>query len=45
VGFLQLLAAVDDTWRNRRAEVEQASEQIANAVDGVRLPGGGPALA
>ena len=37
-GFLQLLAAVADTWRNRRAEVEQASEQIAGElrVDGVR---------
>ncbi len=26
--FLQLLAAVSDTWQNRRDEVEQASDQI-----------------
>jgi uncharacterized protein len=46
VGFLQLLAAVDDTWRNRRAEVEQASEQIAGELRSMAsgLPGGGPAL-
>ncbi|HEY6574527.1 MAG TPA: thioredoxin domain-containing protein, partial [Mycobacterium sp.] len=47
VGFLQLLAAVDDTWRNRRAEVEQASEQIAGELRSMAsgLPGSGPALA
>ena len=46
-GFLQLLAAVDDTWRNRRAEVEQASDQIAGELRSMAsgLPGGGPALA
>jgi uncharacterized protein YyaL (SSP411 family) len=45
-GFLQLLAAVDDTWRNRRAEVEQASDQIAGELRSMAsgLPGGGPAL-
>ncbi|HEV7420871.1 MAG TPA: thioredoxin domain-containing protein, partial [Mycobacterium sp.] len=45
-GFLQLLAAVGDTWRNRRAEVEQASEQIAGELRSMAsgLPGGGPAL-
>jgi uncharacterized protein len=45
-GFLQLLAAVDETWRNRRAEVEQASEQIAGELRSMAsgLPGGGPAL-
>jgi uncharacterized protein YyaL (SSP411 family) len=46
-GFLQLLAAVADTWRSRRAEVEQASEQIAGELRSMAsgLPGGGPALA
>jgi uncharacterized protein len=46
--FLQLLSAVVDTWRNRRDEVEQASDHIAaelksmaGAIQG--LPGGGPA--
>jgi uncharacterized protein len=46
--FLQLLSAVVDTWRNRRNEVEQASDHIAaelksmaGAIQG--LPGGGPA--
>jgi uncharacterized protein YyaL (SSP411 family) len=45
-GFLQLLAAVDDTWRNRRAEVELASDQIAGELRSMAsgLPGGGPAL-
>jgi uncharacterized protein YyaL (SSP411 family) len=45
-GFLQLLAAVDDTWRNRRAEVEQASDAIAGELRSMAsgLPGGGPAL-
>jgi uncharacterized protein YyaL (SSP411 family) len=45
-GFLQLLAAVDDTWRNRRAEVEQASDSIAGELRSMAsgLPGGGPAL-
>jgi uncharacterized protein YyaL (SSP411 family) len=46
-GFLQLLAAVDDTWRNRRAEVEQASDQIAGELRSMAsgLTAGGPALA
>ena len=45
-GFLQLLAAVADTWRNRRAEVEQASDEIAGELRSMAagLPGGGPAL-
>ncbi|KAA0095497.1 thioredoxin domain-containing protein [Mycolicibacterium sp. P1-18] len=44
--FLQLLAAVADTWRNRRAEVEQASDDIAGELASMAsgLPGGGPAL-
>ncbi|MDH6247086.1 thioredoxin domain-containing protein [Mycobacterium sp. OTB74] len=43
--FLQLLSAVTDTWRQRRAEVEQASDQIASELRKmmVGLPGGGPA--
>jgi uncharacterized protein len=45
-GFLQLLDAVVDTWRHRRAEVEQASDQIADELRSMTsgLPGGGPAL-
>jgi uncharacterized protein len=45
-GFLQLLAAVADTWRNRRAEVEQASDHIAGELRSMAsgLPGSGPAL-
>ena len=42
--FLQLLAAVSDTWRNRRDEVEQASDQIIGELRSMAsgLPGGGP---
>jgi uncharacterized protein YyaL (SSP411 family) len=45
-GFLQLLDAVADTWRNRRDEVEQASDQIAGELRAIAagLPGGGPPL-
>ncbi|GFG94722.1 thioredoxin domain-containing protein [Mycobacterium timonense] len=46
-GFLQLLSAVSVTWRERRGEVEEASDHIAGELrkmaDGV--PGGGPAVA
>ncbi len=31
-GFLQLLSAVSATWRDRRTEVEQASDQIAGEL-------------
>ena len=31
-GFLQLLSAVSETWRNRRGEVEQASDHIAGEL-------------
>jgi uncharacterized protein YyaL (SSP411 family) len=44
--FLQLLAAVTDTWRTRRGDVETASEQIAGelrAMSGA-VPGGGPEI-
>ena len=42
-GFLELLAAVDDTWRTRRGEVEQASDEIAGELKSMAagLPGGG----
>ncbi|HEX2286592.1 MAG TPA: thioredoxin domain-containing protein [Mycobacterium sp.] len=42
--FLQLLAAVSDTWRTRRDEVEQASDRIAGELQSMAsgLPGGGP---
>jgi uncharacterized protein len=42
--FLQLLAAVSDTWQNRRDEVEQASDQIIGELRSMAsgLPGGGP---
>ena len=44
--FLQLLAAVGDTWRTRRGEVEQASEQVAGQLRRMTagVPGGGPEL-
>ena len=44
--FLQLLAAVADTWRTQRAEVEQASDQIIGELRSMAsaLPGGGPEL-
>jgi uncharacterized protein YyaL (SSP411 family) len=42
--FLQLLAAVTDTWRTRRGEVEEASDRIAGELRSMAsgLPGGGP---
>ena len=42
--FMQLLAAVSDTWRSRRDEVEQASDQITGELRSMAsgLPGGGP---
>lgn len=44
--FLQLLAAVTDTWRNRRGEVEEASDKITEELRSMAsgLPGGGPPL-
>ena len=44
--FLQLLAAVGDTWSTRRGEVEQASEQVAGQLRRMTsgVPGGGPEL-
>ncbi len=42
--FLQLLAAVSDTWQHRRDEVERASDQIITELRSMAsgLPGGGP---
>ncbi|MBV9353466.1 MAG: thioredoxin domain-containing protein [Mycobacterium sp.] len=44
--FLELLSAVVNTWRTRRDEVEQASEQIAGELRTMAsgLPGGGPQI-
>ncbi|BBY46089.1 thioredoxin domain-containing protein [Mycolicibacterium celeriflavum] len=44
--FLQLLAAVSDTWRNRRGEVEEASDKITDELRSMAsgLPGGGPPM-
>ncbi|MDT5221787.1 MAG: uncharacterized protein QOF15_3892, partial [Mycobacterium sp.] len=46
-GFLQLLAAVTETWRERRGEVEEASDHIAGELRSLSsgLPGGGPDIA
>ena len=42
-GFLQLLSAVSGTWRDRRDEVEEASDHIAGELRSMAgLPGGGP---
>ncbi|OBF36253.1 hypothetical protein A5724_13750 [Mycobacterium sp. ACS1612] len=42
--FLQLLAAVTQTWNSRRAEVEEASDRITGELRSMAaaLPGGGP---
>ncbi|GFG55467.1 hypothetical protein CQY20_24550 [Mycolicibacterium agri] len=42
--FLQLLAAVAETWRTRRDEVERASDHIIGELRSMAsgLPGGGP---
>jgi uncharacterized protein len=44
--FLQLLAAVSETWRTRRADVEEASERIAGELRSMAagLPAGGPPI-
>ncbi|WP_101952457.1 thioredoxin domain-containing protein [Mycobacterium sp. 3519A] len=44
--FLQLLAAVTETWRGRRAEAEEASDRITGELRSMAaaLPGGGPPL-
>jgi uncharacterized protein YyaL (SSP411 family) len=46
-GFLQLLSAVSATWRDRRGEVEEASDHIAGELRKMAgaLPGGGPDVA
>jgi uncharacterized protein YyaL (SSP411 family) len=42
--FLQLLAAVTETWQSRRGEVEEASDRVAGELRSMAsgLPGGGP---
>jgi uncharacterized protein YyaL (SSP411 family) len=44
--FLQLLAAVAETWRIQRDAVEQASDQVAGELRRMAagLPGGGPEI-
>ncbi|WP_319435534.1 thioredoxin domain-containing protein [Mycobacterium sp. RTGN5] len=44
--FVQLLDAVADTWRNRRDEVEEASDQVAGELRRMAagLPDGGPEI-
>jgi uncharacterized protein YyaL (SSP411 family) len=44
--FLQLLDAVTDTWRTRRGEVEEASDQVAGELRRMAagLPDGGPEI-
>ena len=44
-GFLQLLSAVADTWQQRRGEVEQVSDQVADELRKMAsgLPAGGSA--
>jgi uncharacterized protein len=46
-GFLQLLSAVSATWRDRRGEVEEASDHIAGELRKMTggLPAGGPDVA
>lgn len=46
-GFLQLLSAITETWRERRGEVEEASEHIIGELRSMAssLPGGGPEIA
>lgn len=45
--FLQLLSAITETWAQRRAEVEEASDHIAGELRSMAsgLPGGGPQIA
>src|SRR4051812_13231661 len=44
--FLQLLAAVSETWQSRRDEVEEASDQVAGELRRMAagLPDGGPEI-
>ena len=45
--FLELLSIISDTWRERRSEVEESSDQIAGELRSMatKLPGGGPEVA
>ena len=47
--FLKLLSAISDAWRDRRADVEEASDHIAGELRSMagalpEQPGGGPAV-
>lgn len=44
ISFLELLSAVADTWRDRRDDVEKASDDITGELRAMAsgLPGGGP---
>jgi len=46
VDFLQLLSAITRTWRDRRGELEQASEHVANELRSMAAggPAGGPVV-
>ena len=46
VDFLELLSAITRTWRDRREDLEQASEHVANELRSMAAggPGGGPVL-
>jgi uncharacterized protein YyaL (SSP411 family) len=39
--FRQILAAIDDTWRQQRGDVEEAAGRIVEALAGARTPAGG----
>ena len=45
--FLELLSIISDTWRERRGEVEESSDQIAGQLRSAAsgLPSGGPEVA
>ena len=38
IGFPRLLAAIDDAWQNRRAEVEESSERLVQALHRMAQP-------
>jgi uncharacterized protein YyaL (SSP411 family) len=45
--FLELLSIISDTWRKRRGEVEESSDQISGQLRSIatKLPGGGQEVA
>jgi len=38
VGFPRLIAAIDDAWQNRRAELEQSADQLVAALRRMAMP-------